>query len=60
MFLKNMRTRYVKALREEKGKSGAAPTILTDTQKEIIDRWGFLKSHIVQKTGATAGVSTNE
>ena len=60
MFLKNMRTRYGKATGEKKGKSGAAPPVLTDHQNEIIRRWGFLKDHITRHVGSTAGVSTNE
>ena len=45
-WMKNMRTMYGKDEKKYKGKSSAAPPILTSLQRWVLDTFGFLRPHL--------------
>jgi len=47
-FLDSMRTRYSRLTDPKKKKSGQASVDLTDRDKWVLERFGFLKNHIVR------------
>ena len=49
-WMKSMRTMYGKEEKQSKGKSGAAPPILTDQQRWVLDTVGLLRPNLKVRT----------